>query len=332
MRAQLGAASRFLADVTRFWASVAVNATLLLAVAPAAHAAFPGRNGFIAYVHTSHASEGEEGEGPSTSVRSLMVGRLFGTERFTLRSCTRVDDVPQDRACAGSYDTPAYSPNGDLLLVDAGDQLAMLRSDGSDFRLLPQQTTNDGAPAWAPDGMRFVFTGLAEGADEPDLYVYSLARGRSRRLTTTGGAAPAWSSRDRIVYVADYAAPVGRPPTGRLALINPDGSGRRGLTRKDGLAPNWSPHGTKIAFIRKGKLYVIGADGKGLRRVGGRRFSFDADDVTWSPDGRYLAYHNFEAGITVVGARGAATTSSSLGSTALAPQPTRSRPTGSRSQ
>ncbi len=290
--------------MTRFWASVAVNATLLLAVAPAAHAAFPGHNGFIAYVHTSHASEGEEGEGPSTSVRSLMVGRLFGTERFTLRSCTRVDDVPQDRACAASYDTPAYSPNGDQLLVDAGDQLAILRSDGSDFRLLPQQTTNDGAPAWAPDGMRFVFTGLAEGADEPDLYVYSLARNRSRRLTTTGGAAPAWSSRDRIVYVADYAAPVGRRPTGRLALINPDGSGRRRLTRKDGLAPNWSPHGTKIAFIRKGKLYVIGADGKGLRRVGGRRFSFDADDVTWSPDGRYLAYHNFEAGITVVDALG----------------------------
>jgi Tol biopolymer transport system component len=233
-----------------------------------------------------------------------MVGRLFGRERFTLRSCTRVDDVPQDRACAGSYDAPAYSPNGDQLVVDAGDQLAMLRSDGSDFRRLPQQTTNDGAPAWAPGGMRFVFTGVAEGADEPDLYVYSLARGRSRRLTTTGGAEPAWSSRDRIVYVADYASSVGRRPTGRLALINPDGSGRRGLTRKDGLAPNWSPHGTKIAFIRKGKLYVIGADGKGLRRVGGRRFSFDADDVTWSPDGRYLAYHNFEAGILVVDALG----------------------------
>jgi dipeptidyl aminopeptidase/acylaminoacyl peptidase len=294
-----------LADVTRFWASVvAVNAILLLALAPAAQGAFPGRNGFIAYVHASHASEGEEGEGPSTSVRSLMVGRLFGRERFTLRSCTRVDDVPQDRTCAGSYDAPAYSPNGDQLLVDAGDQLAMLGSDGSDFRLLPQQTTNDGAPAWAPDGSRFVFTGVAEGADEPDLYVYSLARGRSRRLTTTGGAAPAWSSRGRIVYVADYAAPVGRQPTGRLALINPDGSGRRRLTRKDGLAPNWSPHGTKIAFIRKARLYVIGADGKGLRRVGGRRFSFDADDVTWSPDGRYLAFHNFEAGITVVDALG----------------------------
>ena len=147
--------------MTRFWALVAVNATLLLALAHAAQGAFPGRNGFISYVHTSHSSEGEEGEGPSTSVRSLMVGRLFGRERFTLRSCTRVDDLPQDRACAGSYDTPAYSPNGDLLLVDAGDQLAILSSDGSNFRLLPQQTTNDGAPAWAPDGRRFVFTGVA---------------------------------------------------------------------------------------------------------------------------------------------------------------------------
>jgi Tol biopolymer transport system component len=292
------------ANVTRFWGSVAVEATLLLALAPAAYGAFPGRNGSIAYVHTSHATEGEEGEGASTSVRSLMVGRLFGSERFTLRSCTTVDQVPQDSACASSYDGPAYSPTGDSLLVDAGDQLAMLRSDGSDFRLLPQQTTNDGAPAWAPDGRRFVFTGVAEGATEPDLYVYNLARDRSRRLTTTGGDAPAWSSRDRIVYVTGYSSVVGRPPTGRLALINPDGSGRRRLTRKNGLAPNWSPHGTKIAFSRKGTLYVIGADGKGLRRVGGRRFSFEATDVTWSPDGRYLAYHDFEDGITVVDAGG----------------------------
>ena len=228
------------------------------------------------------------------------MGRLFGSERFTLRSCTTVDEVPQDSACPGWYDSPAYSPSGDQLLVDAGDRLATLDSDGRNFRFLPQQTTDDGAPAWAPDGRRFVFTGVAEGATAPDLYVYNLARGRSRRLTTTGGAAPAWSSRNRIAYVTGYASFLDRPPTGRLALINPDGSGRRPLTRKSGLAPNWSPRGTKIAFIRKGKLYVIGANGKGLRRVGGRRFSIYAADVTWSPDGRYLAHHGFEDGITVV--------------------------------
>ena len=199
-----------MADVTRSWRSVAFTAAVLglLAFAAAAQGAFPGRNGFIAYVHSASGSQGEEGEGPSTFTNALMVGRLFGQERFTLRTCTRVDDVPQEPACDTSYDSPAYSPIGDRLLVDAGERLAILASDGSDFRPLPQQTANDGAPAWAPDGERFVFTGVAEGASEPDLYIYNLARDRSRRLTTTGGAAPAWSSRNRIAYVTGYSAPV----------------------------------------------------------------------------------------------------------------------------
>jgi Tol biopolymer transport system component len=290
--------------VTRFWPSVAAATALLLAVTPVAQGAFPGRNGFISFVHTSHVSEGFEGEGPTTSERALMVGRMFGRERFTLRSCSTIDQVPQDSACPGSWDSPAYSPTGDFLLVDAGNRLALMDSDGSDYRLLPQQTTDDGAPAWAPNGRRFVFTGVAERATEPDLYVYNLSRDSSRRLTTTGGVAPAWSSRDRIAYVTGYTSVLGRRPMGRLALINPDGSGRRPLTRKDGLAPNWSPHGTKIVFIRKGRLYVIGANGRGLRRVGSPRFSFEAEDVTWSPDGRFLAYHDFEAGIMIVDAQG----------------------------
>ena len=142
---------------------------MLVALAPAAHGAFPGRNGYIAYVHHASGSAGEEGEGPHTSERSLKVGLFPGVERFSLRSCGRIDDVPQDAACGTSYDDPAYSPTGEFLLVDAGEQIAILKGDGDDFRLLPQQTTNDGAPAWAPDGTRFVFTGIAEGETEPDL-------------------------------------------------------------------------------------------------------------------------------------------------------------------
>ena len=76
-----------------------------------------------------------------------------------------------------------------------------------------------------------MFTGVPEGSDAPDLYVYT-SRATLRRLTSGGGAAPAWSSRNRIVYVAATTA-----DALRTLAINPDGSGRRRLTRKNGLAP-----------------------------------------------------------------------------------------------
>ena len=188
-------------------------------------------------------------------------------------------------------------------MVDAGTQLALLASDGSDFRLLTRQTVDDGEPAWSPDGKRIVFTGISPGSTATDLYVYNVARRVSRRLTNTGARRPAWSTRNRIAYVTGYSQVVGQPTRGQLATIKPDGSGRRRLTRRGGLAPAWSPNGTRIAFVRKGYLYVMNANGKGLRRVRGRQ-PISAEDVAWSPDGHFLAYHPFESGIFIVRTNG----------------------------
>ena len=57
--------------------------------------------------------------------------------------------------------------------------------------------------------------------------------------------------------------------------------------------------------MRKGYLYVMNANGGGLRRVRGRQ-PISAEDVAWSPDGRFLAYHPFESGIFIVRADGTA--------------------------
>jgi WD40 repeat protein len=266
---------------------VAVVLLAVAALAPAGHAAFPGRNGQIAFVH-SESSDPETGNAPSHHELSLMAGEPFGRDRFTLRSCRKVGDVPQGPECVTSFTNPAYSADGQRIVVDAGKQLATMASDGSDFRLLPPQTLDDSEPSWNRTGRRIVFSGLAPGATKPELYVLDLATGTSRKITTASGAAPAWSVRNRIAFVRN----------GQLLTVDPDGSTLRRITRKGGSAPAWSPHGTKIAFVRKGRLHVYSLRTRSVRKVGGRN-PLSATDVAWSPNGRWFAYNAFESGIWI---------------------------------
>jgi len=72
---------------------------------------------------------------------------------------------------------------------------------------------------------------------------------------------------------------------GKIQLINSDGSGEALLTTgPDDRDPYWSPDGTRIAFTRGKAAYVVNADGTGLRQV-----SVDMRlSGPWSPDGRSL--------------------------------------------
>jgi Tol biopolymer transport system component len=90
-----------------------------------------------------------------------------------------------------------------------------------------------------------------------------------------------------------------------LYLMNADGTGLRRLTRNAafGNDPVWSPDGRKLVFGKRPErsgaacrptgrcheeIYVINADGTGLRRLT-RNAVFDGDPV-WSPDGRRIAF------------------------------------------
>jgi TolB protein len=294
---------------------------LALAFPAAAEAAFPGANGLLAY--SGFSTQVSELEFRETVVRSVDVVSSSGRGRRSLRACTRVLGVggvpvePERGDCSIEYRSPAWSADGTRLVFDAGTRLAVMGSDGSNFRLLAQQTADDGEPAWSPDARRLVFSG-ARGPDADsgtDLYILDTRSGKSRRLTFRGGRdhSPAWSSRGRIAFTrgGEVFFPgvdsTFRPGSGNIYTVRPDSRGLRRLTYGNGSDPAWSPNASKLIFVRgrlihaafwRYGLFMVRADGSGLRRVSTPRGS-DADHPTWSPDGRLIGYHAPVSGVWV---------------------------------
>lgn len=132
----------------------------------------------------------------------------------------------------------------------------------------------------------------AQPLEDYDIYVYNLDLGTITQITKLAGVGafdPAWSP-DATYIVHDVVDPA----RGRHGLAVTDGAH---VTRRvagaedDGNNADWHPHGHLIAFDREPAgdlaIYTVPAP------FGGRLTLVleDALDPTWSPDGRYLAFH-----------------------------------------
>lgn len=78
---------------------------------------------------------------------------------------------------------------------------------------------------------------------------------------------------------------------GNIFSIKPDGTGLAKLTSfGQASGPRWSPNGTRLAFIDRGNLWIMNANGSKKRRITNAAPVYTDGRPTWSPDGRYLAF------------------------------------------
>ena len=269
-------------------ARIALALVALAAFAPAAHAAFGGRNGAVGFAQRTVTGDSVD---PPVEHTRLATRHVFGRRDRILVDCQLSDGAPSGGNCAGtSYRSPSYSRGGTRIVFDAGERIGVMAADGGGLSLLPAVTADDGNPAFAPDGRRIVFSGTNDRGTT-DIYVRRLDGGAAQLIVNDAGE-PAWSVRDVIAYVR----------SGNIYVARPGGAHRRFVT--SGVSPDWSPDGRRLLLVRPlarltfdapiGRMYVVGAHGEGLRRIGP---AADASRPVWSPEGNWIAYEAFEAGI-----------------------------------
>ena len=269
---------------------------VVCATAAPAQASFPGRNGTIVYSWTTANKDA----GSPTSIRA--VSPRGGRVRV-LRECPLRTDlgtsVPYPDCEVSS---PRYSPNGRRIAFpivqmvypvgqpwQSRPGLGLMASDGTGLEERAGANRYQRL-AWSPDGDRFLLQReLAPPGYPSTVFLASLDGTELSQVTPESTQAPDWSSTGQIAF-GRYTDLDCRPGCKDIFVMRLGGTPRR-LTYRGGSSPSWSPHGTKLAFVRsvgqgRADIYLIRRNGRGLRRLTRR----GGHSPAWSPNGKWVAF------------------------------------------
>jgi dipeptidyl aminopeptidase/acylaminoacyl peptidase len=237
-----------------------------------ARAAFPGKNGKIAFARYSDDT--------------------LQSEIYTMNA----DGSDQTNITNNVFDDldPAWSPDGTKIAFSSSrdgiySEVYTMNADGSNVtRLTNTSEVSEQGPAWSPDGTKIAFTVLGIGvSDDTGIYTMNADGSNRTQIVSFGGSPlsdPNWSpDGSRIAFSDGFG----------ILTVKPDGSNLITLTDGDGFnasdeQPTWSPDGTEIAFWRRSsdnEIYKMNDDGSDQTKVITWGYS-----PAWSPDGTKIAF------------------------------------------
>jgi len=225
-----------------------------------------------------------------------MDARRIGLAWLTLGAIA-VADAQSWTAAGGGSGRIAF-----VLKRESLSQICVAAADGSSWQRLTPESLTAYDPHWSPDGNRILF--VTKAGKKSSVCVMDADGSNLKQLADTGDANywPTWAPEGRrICFVSCRDAGDVQYPTNHMEVyvMNADGSDVRrlapgALIDEMSWAPQWSPDGTQILFIRtpadKGaRVALMGADGSNLRTLAEAPSTSEwYGYALWAPDGKSI--------------------------------------------
>jgi Tol biopolymer transport system component len=256
---------------TRAVLSVLVATAIVLWLAASALAAFPGRNGLIAF---------DRSKGGVSDI--WVLDPKSGKET----DVTRTPRIFEREA--------AFSPDGRTIAfawqdyVDNRYGIGVIGSDGRGMRHLVSGDWFIDEPAWTADGGTVVFSARSDEEIGQSIWAVAASGGPARRLTFGGD-----DGSDRF--------PLGSPDGRHIAYLHDDfldppaeliaePSGQDPMLAAGQAASDWSPDGGRFVYESRHAIYASAIDGSGELKLAD--LPTVDEDPAFSPDGKWVVWTN----------------------------------------
>jgi Tol biopolymer transport system component len=179
---------------------------------------------------------------------------------------------------------PLWSPNRKRIAFErvtrAGSDIYVVSPDGRSPRRLTRTADNE-LVGWSPDGRQILFVRSFSGADAgpaSGIYVMNSDGTRRRRVLRTDPEedvrVAGWSSDGELILAYYEGVYVVSVATGRVQQLTRD---------ENDWDATWSPDGQRIAFVRRGSIWVVNRDGTQIHQVTHPQGDARHRSPAWSP-------------------------------------------------